>query len=208
MISLEGLEGDALTELVNIGVSRAAVSLRKMVGQQITLTVPAVELLSSLDAAKLVWQREPGPVITVTQTISGPFVGRGLLIFPNESGKTLARILAGNALSEEELSAFEDEALAETGNIILNACVGSIANMLRQRINLSTPSVSRGNGELLFQDVTPSPEGVILFLYINFGVNSFRIAGYIALVMDMPSLIILKTVIAEFIERAIGTDQD
>ena len=34
---LEELEQDALTELVNIGVSRAAASLRKMIGHQVLL---------------------------------------------------------------------------------------------------------------------------------------------------------------------------
>jgi chemotaxis protein CheC len=204
MISLEELERDALTELVNIGVSRAAVSLRKMVGQQISLSVPAIELLSSAEVADLIWQREAGPVVTVTQMISGPFSGRGLLIFPDKSGRALARILAGDALSEQELREFEDEALAETGNIVLNACIGSIGNMLRQRINLSTPSIARGSGDRLFDDLAPSPDGVVLFLHINFGVESVKIAGYLALVMDLPSLTALKTVIGEFIERAIG----
>ena len=40
---LTELELDALTELVNIGVSRAAASLREMVGrQQVILSVPNV----------------------------------------------------------------------------------------------------------------------------------------------------------------------
>ena len=41
-IALEELERDALTELVNIGVSRAAVSLRTMVGEQVFLSVPSL----------------------------------------------------------------------------------------------------------------------------------------------------------------------
>ena len=41
-IELTGFELDALTELANIGVSRAAANLREMVGQQVLLSVPAV----------------------------------------------------------------------------------------------------------------------------------------------------------------------
>ena len=44
---------DALTELVNIGVSRAAASLRKMVGHQVLLSVPAVEVVTQKAAAAL-----------------------------------------------------------------------------------------------------------------------------------------------------------
>lgn len=43
---LTELERDALAELANIGVSRAAASLRKMVGQQVLLSVPSVEVVS------------------------------------------------------------------------------------------------------------------------------------------------------------------
>ena len=39
-IDLEELERDALTELANIGVSRAASNLRDMVGHQVLLSVP------------------------------------------------------------------------------------------------------------------------------------------------------------------------
>ena len=41
---LSELERDALTELVNIGVSRAAASLRSMVGRQVLLSVPSIEI--------------------------------------------------------------------------------------------------------------------------------------------------------------------
>jgi len=204
MISLEDLERDALTELVNIGVSRAAVSLRKMVGKPVAPSVPALEVMTGADATKLAWQREHGAITTVMETISGPFSGRALLIFPDASGKALARILAGDSLSDDEVAAFEDEALAETGNVVLNACLGSIGNMLQRRIHLSPPIIIRGDEQPFFDDLTPSPDAVIIVLYINFGVEGFKIAGYIALVMDMPSLTTLKEIIGRFIERAIG----
>ena len=38
--ALTDLELDALTELVNLGVSKAAVSLREMIGRQVLLSVP------------------------------------------------------------------------------------------------------------------------------------------------------------------------
>ena len=43
---LNELEIDALTEMVNIGVGRAATSLRDMVGEQVLLSVPRVNLVS------------------------------------------------------------------------------------------------------------------------------------------------------------------
>ena len=38
---LNELELDALTELVNLGVSKAALNLREMIGAQVLLSVPS-----------------------------------------------------------------------------------------------------------------------------------------------------------------------
>jgi chemotaxis protein CheC len=54
VVTLEDMERDALTELVNIGVSRAAVSLRKMVGQQVLLSVPSLEVVTRSGAITLI----------------------------------------------------------------------------------------------------------------------------------------------------------
>ena len=45
--TLNELELDALTELVNLGVSKAALSLREMVGEQVLLSVPSVDLIAA-----------------------------------------------------------------------------------------------------------------------------------------------------------------
>jgi len=43
------------------------------------------------------------------------------------------RIVVGSDLSAEEMKAIEEEALAETGNIILNGCLATIANLLQAK---------------------------------------------------------------------------
>jgi chemotaxis protein CheC len=68
-VDLDELELDALTELVNIGVSRAATSLREMVGEQVLLSVPHVALVSRQRAVEILVEREDGKLVAVvTQT--------------------------------------------------------------------------------------------------------------------------------------------
>ncbi len=43
-----------------------------------------------------------------------------------------------------------------------------------------------------------------MFLHINFTVRQRDISGYIAMLMDVPSLTVLKELLNEFIERATG----
>ncbi|MDB5524738.1 MAG: chemotaxis protein CheX [Rhizobium sp.] len=201
-ISLDELERDALTELVNIGVSRAAAGLRKMVSKQVLLSVPAVEVVTRRTAAALIGQREAENLIAVQQEFEGVFSGRALLIFPESNGRHLVRAILGDEVQDADIAEMELEALAETGNIILNGCLGTMANMLQQSLKMSLPDVRRGNSDMLFEVlVTPVEDSFVLFLYINFSVRDHDIRGYIAMIMDLPSLETLKHLISAFIER-------
>lgn len=203
---LNELERDALTELVNIGVSRAAVSLRKMVDAQVILSVPSIEIVTGTTAAKLIRDRENSELIAVRQDFTGAVAGRALLIFPEANSSALVRAVAGNELSADEVEGMKEEALAETGNILLNGCLASIANMLHERLSLSLPEVVRGDGKTLFEVADNPSDGVVIFFYINFTINDRDIRGYIAMLMDLVSIVALKRLIGEFIERIAGSD--
>jgi chemotaxis protein CheC len=206
-ISLTDLEKDALTEIVNIGVSRAASNLRKMVGAQVLLSVPSVEIVSQRRAARLISEREISNLIAVRQDFQGAFSGRALLIFPEVNSLELVRAVTGDELTETEVEDIEREALAETGNVILNSCLATMANMLRRSLTLTLPEVMRGDGAVLFgiREGAES-DGLVLFLYIDFAVRKRDIHGYLAMIMDLPSLEILKGLLDEFIERVVGSD--
>jgi len=207
VVTLEDMERDALTELVNIGVSRAAVSLRKMVGQQVLLSVPSLEVITRSGAITLIREREYGQMVAVRQDFDGAFSGRALLIFPESNSLALVRAVAGESLTLEEAAAIEDEALAETGNIVLNSCLATMANMLKQPLTMSLPEVIRSNGSLLFEPrMHHAGGGIVLFLYINFAINNHDIRGYISMLMDLPSLQALRLLIAEFIRQVMGEE--
>ncbi len=190
--------------MVNIGVSRAAASLRKMVGQQVLLSVPAVDIVSRNQAVSLLGERESDELVAVRQSFEGAFSGRALLIFPEANSLSLVNAVTGEELSREELVEMEEEALAETGNIILNNCLATMANMLQRPLNMSTPRVIRGGGDDLFANGDPAGDGTVLFLYINFSIRNRDIRGYIAMLMDLPSLASLQLLLADFIERVVG----
>lgn len=206
-IALDDLERDALTELVNIGVSRAAASLRKMVHREVILSVPSVEIVTRKSAASLIGQRESENLIAIQQQFEGLFSGRALLIFPKSNGLSLVRAIVGDEMHEADLAAMEDEALAETGNVILNGCLGSMANMLQHTLTMSLPAVRRGDSTFLFEALHAAEENFVLFLYINFSVRERDIRGYIAMIMDLPSLENLKQLIADFIERVMADNE-
>jgi chemotaxis protein CheC len=206
-LTLAELERDALTEIVNIGVSRAAASLRKMVNEQVLLSVPAIDVVSQARAARLISERELTALVAVKQDFAGAFAGRALLIFPEEDSLELARAVTHDELDAKELLEMEHEALVETGNVILNSCLATMANMLQQSLTMTIPEVIRGNSQMLFADWADGPsDGLVLFFYIDFTIRYRNIRGYIAILMNLPALAVLKQLIADFIVRIVGND--
>ena len=202
---LDDLQLDALTELVNLGVSRAAKSLREMIGQQVLLSVPSISVVNRSQAVSLLMAREEARLVAVHQVFEGDITGRVLLIFPETKSLELVRAVAGGELALEDIIELEHEALAETGNIILNGCLATIANMLERSLKMSLPEILRGDGPEFFDlDPPPAAGDVVMFLYIDFAVHERDINGYIVMLMDMPSLTALKALLDEFIERTVG----
>lgn len=218
---LTELEHDALTELINIGVSRAAASLRNMVTREVVLSVPAIAIVNRVQAAAIIGEREGARLIAVHQAFDGDLCGRALLIFPEANSLELVRVVTGGELPLEDVVELEQEALAETGNIILNACLATVANMLQRSLRMSLPEILRGDGPGLFGAPSaeaaqfevmprradgPGGEDAVLFLYIDFSVEQCDIRGYIAMLMDLPALTSLKRLLAEFVQRIAGSE--
>jgi chemotaxis protein CheC len=205
LLTLDELERDALTELVNIGVSRAAVSLRAMVGEQVLLSVPSLEVMSRAKAAVLIGEREVGELVAVRQHFSGAFSGEAILLFPEENSLELVRAVTGEVMSAAAAGEMEEEALTETANVVLNSCLATLANMLERPLEMSIPHVTRGESARVFDtEAVASSDAVVLFLYINFAINDRNIRGYIAMLMDIPSLEALRELIGDFIVRVVG----
>jgi chemotaxis protein CheC len=144
-------------------------------------------------------------LVGVHQVFEGDIVGRAFLIFPETNSVELVRAVTGGELSLEEIIELEQEALAETGNIVLNGCLSTIANLLQRRLRISLPEVLRGEGTAFFR-LPPPPEAgdVVMFVYINFEMRQRNIQGYLAMLMDMPSLAVLRGLVRDFIARSTG----
>ena len=205
IIPLTEIERDALGEVSNIAMARAANSLRQMIEHEVLLSVPSVEILSQAAATHIVAKPDNPSLVAVRQDFSGAFFGRALLIFPEANSLELVRAVVGRQLSLADIVDLEDEALAETGNIILNSWVATIANLLKRGLKMSLPVVIRGEGRHMFESVE-ARESLILFLHIRFEIRNKEIRGYVALLMDIPSMDELRSLIADFIASVTKTN--
>jgi len=202
---LSELEQDALAELSNMAMARAANSLRQMVNHQVELSVPSVEIVSKEAATQLISKPTNATLVAIRQDFTGAFSGRALLIFPESSSLELVRVVVGSQLPLEDIVNLEDEALAETGNIILNSWVATIANLLKSGLKMSLPTVVRGDSSQMFK--SDESQSLVLFLHIKFEISTKEIRGYVALIMDIPSVEGLRALIADFIANATRTNR-
>lgn len=206
MIQLTELQRDAVTELLNIAIGHAASALNEMVEEEVRLSVPFIDFVGRTEAAERLQKASPedNRSIAVKQHFDGQFYGDVMLIFPERKSLDLVRSIMGDAVPLESMTELEQEALMEVGNVILNACLGSMANQLSQRIESSLPIYVRGNGRKILEvgDEADLPRGdLVMFLHVDFALQKRDIYGYVAFVMDIASAQSFRDLIDEYMRN-------
>ncbi len=197
---LDDISRDALAEILNIGVGRAAASLSEMVVDEVLLDIPTVEIVNHHDANHLIDKLSGGRVTAIAQDFSGDFDGKALLLFPQQSSLNLVRTLLKDDIPLTMLSELEKEALMEVGNIILNACFGTVANILNASIESSLPHLIQGRSE----DLLGTEESLLLLININFRVAEKSISGYVSFVMDVGNYNRFNTHLQRYLKAMMG----
>lgn len=196
---LDETETDALTELANLAVSRAAHSLRGMVGAEVLLTVPAVALLPSDKAAKLMQGDAPGPMVAVKQLFDGDLQGCALVLFAEQRSLELVKAVMAKDVPLEDIPTLAPDALRETGNVILQSFLGTVANLLGRSLNVALPSIESGRAGEILDSKAP-----VLLIYVNFSIKGRSVSGYIALSLEVASQQAMKALLWEMIARMTG----
>jgi len=198
------LERDAVTEILNVAIGRAGASLSSLIDDEVSLSIPRVEFLTpSLVAARLDQATGRRDSVAVRQHFKSAFAGDILLIFPEEHCLGLVRSMLRDTVPLESLTELEQEALLEIGNIILNACLGSLANQLDLTIESSLPAYIRGSGPRILEAGAASGE-LIMFLEVSFAMASKGITGFLAFVMDIASARQFAEAVAAYVKRALA----
>jgi len=70
---------------------------------------------------------------------------------------------------------------------------------------MSLPTVARGDSRQMFK--SDYDQNLVLFLHITFEISTKEIRGYVALLMDIPSVDELRLLIADFVANATKLNQ-
>ncbi len=201
MIDIPEITLDALTELINLSIGRSANALNEMIGQEVSLSVPKVELMEFEEAQANLRRDSEDTLTTVCQDFNGPIEGKSFLVLPEKNSLELVRLIIGEDVPVEDIPDFEEEALVEVGNVILNAFLGSLGNELRITISSDIPTFSKTEFNENFREGDLRKHTVIMFVHVDFQVKSEEIKGYLILVVNLIILKSLIFLVDKYLER-------
>ncbi|MGO1617851.1 MAG: hypothetical protein ACTHY5_11140, partial [Oceanisphaera sp.] len=125
------------------------------------------------------------------------------LLFPEERSLELVRAILGEDMSVGEISELEQETLAELGNILLNNCLATLANLLHQQVQTEIPQVFNIDTPNLLSQLTVDDEqddaSIIMLVQIKFSLRERDLEGYLAFVIDVRSADIFIAALQQYL---------
>ncbi len=201
-IQLSELQRDTIIELLNIGMGQAGNSLSQMVNEEVQLSIPIIELLSRQQVSNRL-KNELNRIAVVKQHFDGFFWGDALLLFLPEKSFELVRVLMKDNVPTNILPQLEPDTLTEVGNVIIGACLSSLANVLTQELTSDLPTFMTGTTLEILDTLVHQTDEIIMFVRMDFALPTKNIDGYVAFVLEIPSVEQLKARIDKYL-AAIG----
>ena len=202
-MELSPLQKDAIVELFNIGMGAAAASLSEMVGEEVVLSVPDIFAVTRAATTDCLGLADEAQVSAVSEGFSGPFWGDAMLLFPQADSLDLVHALLQEELPLEMLSEMEQEALTEVGNIILNACLGSLANIFTQDLHCQMPEFRHGDCASVLNGDAGREQDLVLILRMEFKLRRAAVEAYLTLIMDIDSVHAFIEHVDRFIQEVV-----
>ncbi len=188
MHKLSDLQRDALIEAFNVGIGQAAASLSAIVREAVRLSVLSVQFVAFQEACRQLSGGQEERICAVSQKFTGSFDAVGLLIFPERQSLEVVRLMLNEALSLQELTELEQDAMSEIGNVLLNACTSAVASLFSSRLTSSLPNYTLGNpAEVLTPHAQENSE-VVMLLHIDLILEERQLSGIIAFMLNGMAL--------------------
>ena len=194
-MNISELDLDALTELFNIGLHRAASSLSDLAGQRIIVDLPQLwvtpieEMHGRLESVMV------GELATVHQIFKGRMTGDAVLVLEYESATRLADLLTqGGVALDGRLDQSAREVLAEVGNVILSSCLSVFGDMLKVAVSFSVPRLHVESLEGLLRSlvIEPGDVRIALLAATRFRLTEQEVAGYLIIGIGLTSLTLIN----------------
>ena len=198
-MTAQPMDTDALTELFNIGLHRAASSLSELTGQRILVDLPRLWVCPIKEMHDRLLGLLDGDLATVHQIFKGSVTGDAVLVLQYDSATRLAALMTqGNVALGGRLDQSAREVLAEVGNVILSACLSAFGDMLHVSVSFSVPRIHVESLEGLLSSLGVDNEDLhfALLAATRFRLTEGEVGGYLIIAVGMTSLSLITRALA------------
>jgi chemotaxis protein CheC len=194
------LDTDALTELFNIGLHRAAASLSELTSQRVLVDLPRLWVCPLKDLNGVLKQLLTGELATVHQIFGGSVSGDAVLLLEYDKAALLASVMTdGQVAGDGRIDTSAREVLAEVGNIVLGACLSAFGNMLKVSVTFSVPRIHIESLDGLLHSLVVDSSDIqyAMVATTRFRLSQQEVGGYMIFVIGMSSLEHVNQALAE-----------
>ena len=187
---------DALTELFNVGMHRAAASLSELTQQRITVELPKVWVVPIEEIQPQLETLVGGDLATVHQIFSGPMAGDAVLLLEYDKAALLTKLMTdGQVAGGGRLDQSAREVLAEVGNMVLGACLSAFGDMLKVGVSFSVPRlhVESLTGVLRSLHVDSDELRYAVISGTRFRLSQLEVDGFLIVAVGVTSLTRIMT---------------
>lgn len=198
-MSAKDFDLEPLTEIVGIGIGKAAEVLNTMLSSHVRLSVPSLVLAEPEELEGLLFFRGEESLSAVEMGFSGDFEGSAQLVFASRDAGKLVDCLTNDLPAPEgDLDSIRAGTLCEIGNIVINALIGTVVNLLRAQLSYTVPLYSEGSlGDLLGR-LTRDAE-IILVVRTRFEIEHFSIDGDLLVFLSLSAFTKLEGAVGRYV---------
>jgi chemotaxis protein CheC len=190
-MNLDDFALDALGELFNVGLHRAAASLSEITGQRIDVDMPRLLICPIEEIEKPLAELVGGEVATVHQMFGGAVAGDAVLLLEHDKAAALTKLMTdGEAALGGRLDQSAREVLAEIGNIVLGACLSGFGDMLDLPVSFQVPRIHIESLKQILRSLRVSTNEVqyAVIAATQFRLSTLKVDGYLVVAVGAKSL--------------------
>ncbi|MEN6611782.1 MAG: chemotaxis protein CheC [Methanoregulaceae archaeon] len=184
------IQMDAMQELANIGAAHSATTLSQMLGSQIGMSVPEINVVDITQVSEFVSDELTTLVIFELQG-DIPHGGFLILHFPRDSAIRTASIVQGAPADIHPLSEMDQSTILEVGNIMISSFLSATSDLLGFMMLPSPPvlvvDMAHAAITSLIAQMTVEVNDVILFR-VKLTSDEHKIAGNILIFLEIATL--------------------
>lgn len=199
-INLDAIQTDALTELFNIGLHRAAASLSELTGQRIVVELPRLWISPIQHMRPRLMELLDGDLASVHQIFGGVVSGDAVLLLEYEKAALLAKLMTQDEVAlSGRLDQSAREVLTEVGNIVLGACLSVFGDILKVSVSFSVPRIHIESLDGLLQSLTVEHDELqyAVIAATRFRLSELEVGGYLIVALGLTSLELISKALAD-----------